>query len=122
VVHRLCRGHTRRLNPRTGEIKEWANPLVKAGIAGGFHDIQLDSEGNPWLGRHDSTVCEVGQKDSDLSELELAAVVANQNVRTNFLATTASGKVWVKDNTDTRQFLFDPVTRSFKGYDKFPRG
>ncbi|MBZ5643647.1 MAG: carboxypeptidase regulatory-like domain-containing protein, partial [Acidobacteriia bacterium] len=42
-----------RLDPRTGKIEEYVNPLEKAGIAGGFHDIQLDVNGNPWLGRHE---------------------------------------------------------------------
>jgi streptogramin lyase len=112
-----------RLNPRTGEIKEWANPLVKAGIAGGFHDIQLDSEGNPWLGRHEfNGFAKWDKKTQTFQNWSLPAEVANQNVRTNFLATTASGKVWIKDNADHKAILFDPVTRSFKGYDQFPAG
>jgi streptogramin lyase len=43
-------------------------------------------------------------------------------VRTNFLATTSSGKVWVKDNTDHKAILFDPATKTFKGYDQCPPG
>ena len=42
-----------RLNPRTGEIKEWTNPFVKEGFPGGYQDLELGPAGEPWLGRHE---------------------------------------------------------------------
>ena len=112
-----------RLNPRTGEIKEWTDPLVKPGYAGGFHDIQLDPAGNPWLGRHEFNGFAMWDKKAEkFQNWSLPQGVANPNVRTNFLATTRSGKVWVKDNSDHKAILLDPVTKNFKGYDQFPPG
>jgi virginiamycin B lyase len=41
-----------RLNPRTGEIKEWSEPPLKSYplFAGGGLDVSIDQEGNPWFG------------------------------------------------------------------------
>jgi virginiamycin B lyase len=112
-----------RLNPRTGEIKEWTNPLEKPGIAGGFHDIQLDREGNPWMGRHEFNGFAMWDKNAQtFQNWSLPENVANPHVRTNFLAPTRAGKLWVKDNTDHKAILLDPATKSFKGYDQFPPG
>ena len=112
-----------RLDPRTGKIEEYVNPLEKAGIAGGFHDIQLDVNGNPWLGRHEFNGFTMWDKKArEFVNWSLPEDVANPRVRTNFLATTASGKIWIKDNTDHKAILLDPVTKTFKGYDQFPAG
>ena len=112
-----------RLNPRTGVIKEWKNPSLKAGVPGGFHDIQLDPAGNPWLGRHEYNGFVMFDKKAEkFQNFSLPEEVANPRVRTNFLATTSSGKVWVKDNTDHKAILFDPAMKTFKGYDQFPPG
>ena len=112
-----------RLDPRTGKIEEYVNPLEKAGYAGGFHDIQLDANGNPWLGRHEFNGFTMWDKKARVFvNWSLPEDVANPRVRTNFLATTASGKVWVKDNTDHKAILLDPVAHTFKGYDQFPAG
>jgi virginiamycin B lyase len=112
-----------RLNPRTGEMKEWTNPSVKSGVPGGFHDIQLDPTGNPWLGRHEYNGFVMFDKKAEkFQNFSLPEEVASPRVRTNFLATTSSGKVWVKDNTDHKAILFDPARKTFKGYDQFPSG
>jgi virginiamycin B lyase len=40
-----------RLNPRTGEVKEWQYPAVRPfpPFAGGGLDVDLDGDGNPWI-------------------------------------------------------------------------
>lgn len=40
-----------RLNPRTGEIKEWPLPEMKPGYPQGSLGVALDPKGNPWIGR-----------------------------------------------------------------------
>jgi virginiamycin B lyase len=112
-----------RLDPRTGEIKEFTDPLVKEGYADGFHDIQLDPAGNPWVGRHEFNGFAMFDKKAEkFVNWSLPEGVANQKVRTNFLAPTKSGKVWVKDNTDHKAILMDPLTKNFTGFDQFPAG
>ena len=49
----FAEGIVGRLNPRTGEIKEWNNPFEKPGFPGGYQDLELDPSGNLWLGRHE---------------------------------------------------------------------
>jgi virginiamycin B lyase len=43
-----------RLDPKTGTTKEWQDPSDKPGYPGGFHVMEFDSDGNPWLARHES--------------------------------------------------------------------
>src|SRR5262249_21815738 len=43
-------GYLGRLDPKTAQVKEWKTPLLKPGSPEGALDIQLDAEGNPWLG------------------------------------------------------------------------
>ena len=38
-----------RLNPRTGEVKEWPVPILKPGFPEGNLDIKFDQDGNPWF-------------------------------------------------------------------------
>ena len=40
-----------RLDPRTGQFKEWKLPTLKAGLPSNSLTIELDNEGNPWLPR-----------------------------------------------------------------------
>jgi streptogramin lyase len=112
-----------RLDPRTGEIKEFQDPSPKAGYPGGFHDIQLDSAGNVWLGRHEfNGVAMWDKKAEKFKNWSLPERVTSPRVRKNFFAPTRSGKIWIKDNTDHKAILLDPVTGSFKGYNQFPPG
>ena len=42
-----------RLDPRTGEVKEWEGPSQKPGFPGGLQALELDSQGNSWVTRHE---------------------------------------------------------------------
>lgn len=112
-----------RLDPRSGEIREFQDPSPRAGYPGGFHDIQLDPAGNVWLGRHEfNGVAMWDKKAEKFQNWSLPEGVASPRVRTNFLAPTRSGKIWIKDNTDHKAILLDPRDGSFKGYNQFPAG
>jgi streptogramin lyase len=41
----------RRIDPRTGAVKEWDPPVMKPGYPLGALGLELDSDGNPWLAR-----------------------------------------------------------------------
>jgi len=111
-----------RLNPRTGEVKEWVDSLVKPGYPPGFHDLELDKEGNPWLGRHEfNGFSKFDKKTEKFVDWSLPEGVS-PNVRPTFIAIRPDGKVWVKDNPDHKVFAFDPTTGKFVGYDQFPPG
>jgi virginiamycin B lyase len=111
-----------RLDPRTGKVKEWEDSLVKPGYPSGFHDLELDREGNPWVGRHEfNGFAKFDKKTEQFVNWSLPDYV-NPLVRPTFLAIRRDGKVWVKDNPDHKSFTFDPATGQFIGYDQFPPG
>jgi streptogramin lyase len=119
----FAEGIVGRLNPRTGEIKEWSNPFVKPGRYGGYQDLELDPAGNPWLGRHEfNGFAMFDRKTEKFSNWSIPPEKVSPQTRTTFLAVTPQGKVWLKDDQDHKAFLFDPVTQEFKGYDQFPPG
>ena len=119
----FAEGIVGRLNPRTGEIKEWNNPFVKPGYPGGYQDLELDPAGNPWLGRHEfNGFAMFDRKTEKFSNWSIPPELVSPHTRTTFLAVTPQGKVWLKDDQDHKAFLFDPVTQEFKGYDQFPPG
>jgi virginiamycin B lyase len=112
-----------RLNPRTGEVKEWKDPLEKQGFDHGFQDLELDAEGNPWAARHGyNSFAEFNKKTEKFINWTIPENLANPRAHTNFLAITRDGKVWIKDAADHKAFLFDPVTQQFTSYNQFPDG
>jgi streptogramin lyase len=110
-----------RLDPRTGEVKEWPDPFVKPGYPGGFQDLELDNEGNPWVGRHEyNGFAKFGQKAEKYLNWSIPAEEVSPRTRTTFLAVTPDEKVWIKDNVDHKAFRFDPATGQFAGFNQFP--
>jgi virginiamycin B lyase len=119
----FAEGIVGRLDPRTGEIKEWNNPSGKAGIPGGYQDLELDPSGNPWVGRHEMNgFAKFDRKTEKFLNFSLPADAVSPQTRTTFLTVTPQGKVWIKDDQDKKAFLFDPASGEFKGYDQFPAG
>jgi virginiamycin B lyase len=112
-----------RLNPRTGEIKEWTNPFVKPGYPAGYQDLEIGPTGDLWLGKHEiNGFARFDSKTETFSNWSIPKELTGPNTRTTFLAVTPQGKVWLKDDQDHKAFLFDPATEKFKGYDQFPEG
>jgi len=109
-----------RLDPRTGAVKEWEDPLVKPGFPGGFHDLELDNEGNPWAGRHEFNSFAKFDKKTEKYVNWSMPDSASPQARPTFLAIRPDGKVWLKDNPDHKAFVFDPATGKFTGYDQYP--
>ena len=110
-----------RLDPGTGEVNEWQDPFVKQGYNGGFHDLELDLAGNPWVGRHEyNGFAKFDKKTEKFVNWTIPEDLANPLAHTNFLAFTRDGKLWIKDAADHKAFLFDPVTEHFTSYNQFP--
>jgi virginiamycin B lyase len=126
-----------RLNPRTGEVKEWRDPLVKPGYNGGFLDLELDHDGNPWVGRPgpgfngfakfdkktETFVNWTDPVESDNPETKKDHGDINFIVpmtSTGFLAMTRDGRVWNRDNFTNKAFRLDPATGKIESFDQFP--
>ena len=124
-----------RLNPHTGEVKEWQDPLVKPGYNGGFLDVELDREGNPWVGRHGVGFNGFAKFDKkaekfvdwsdpiepDKSKMRIVLVpFIAPGTSTGFIDITRDGKVWSRDSFSNEVFRFDPVTGTTMTFDQFP--
>lgn len=110
-----------RLDPRTGDIKEWRNPMVKPGYPGGYQSLELDRDGNPWGARHEfNGVAMLDRKTGQFTNWTLPADSVSPRTRTTFLAPNPDGTVWIKDDVDHKAFRLDPATGKFTGYDQFP--
>jgi streptogramin lyase len=108
-----------RLNPNTGATKEWEDPSAKQGFPGGFHDLELDHDGNAWLGRHEyNGVANFDKKTEKFVNYTIPNV--SPQTRPTFLAIRPDGKVWLKDNSDYKIIRFDPKTGEFTPYEEYP--
>jgi virginiamycin B lyase len=126
-----------RLNPRTGEIHEWRDPLVKPGYNAGFLDLELDREGNPWVGRPAPGFNGFAKFDKrtqkftnwtdpvkfDNSETKKVHGDINFIIplpSTSFIAISPDGKVWNRDSFTNQVFRLDPATGKIATFDEFP--
>jgi streptogramin lyase len=123
-----------RLNPATGEIREFRNPLVKAGYNGGFLQVEFDRDGNPWMGRPGPGFNGISKLDrktgkfSDWSapiESDRFGPAAKTNfivpmTSTGFVAIAPDGKVWDRDVFTKKAFRLDPSTGKIEMFDGFP--
>jgi virginiamycin B lyase len=108
-----------RLDPKTGATKEWQNPSLKAGYPGGFHDLELDHDGNPWMGRHEfNGFAKFNKKAEKFINHTIPDV--SPYTRPTFLAIRPDGQVWLKDNPDYKILKFDPRTNEFSSYQEYP--
>jgi streptogramin lyase len=110
-----------RLDPRTGKVKEWEGPSQKPGFPGGLQALELDSQGNSWVTRHEyNGFTKFDKKTEKFTDYSLPQDQVSPRTRTTFLALTRDDKVWVKDNVDRKIFLFDPKTGQFTAHNQYP--
>ncbi len=110
-----------RLDPRTGEVKEWEGPSTKPGFPGGLQMLEFDSQGNSWVTRHEyNGFTKFDPKAEKFTDYSLPQDQVSPRTRTTFLAITRDDKVWVKDNADRKSFRFDPQTGRFDAFNLFP--
>jgi len=110
-----------RLNPRTGEVKEWQDPSERPGFPGGFQAVDLDKDGNTWAGRHEyNGIAKFDKKTEKFTNWSIPANMASPKTRTTFLSTSRDGKVWIKDNVDYKAFRLDPASGQFTGFNFYP--
>jgi virginiamycin B lyase len=109
-----------RLDPSTAEVKEWEGPSTKPGFPGGLQMLELDSQGNSWVTRHEYNGFTKFDKAAEkFTDYSLPTDQVSPRTRTTFLTIRRDDKIWVKDNADRKIFLFDPKTGSFTGYKQF---
>jgi virginiamycin B lyase len=110
-----------RLNPRTGEVKEWNLPELKPGFPDGALDLELDSDGNPWIARvFQAGVSKFDKKTEKIVSWKVPAQYDTPHTRTTFLAIAPQHFVWLDDSTGRRMDKLDPATGKIETYPTFP--
>jgi len=111
-----------RLDPRTGETKEWTLPEFKAGFAPGSLGLTLDKEGNPWMARSfQGGIAKFDKKTEKVSSYPIPKEYDNVHTRTSFIAISpVDGKVWFDDTFNRMMYIVDPKSGKMIGYPAFP--
>ena len=110
-----------RLNPRTGEFKEWPLPEIKAGFPPGSLGVALDPKGNPWIGRaFQGGVATMDKKTEKITSYRIPKEFDNEFVRNTFIAVGNDGTVCFDDPFNRNIFVLDPETGKVNGYPAYP--
>jgi streptogramin lyase len=111
-----------RLNPRTGETKEWTLPEFKPGFAPGSLGLALDKEGNPWIARSfQGGIAKFDKKTEKVSSYPILKEYDNVYTRTSFIAISpVDGKVWFDDTFNRMMYIYDPSAKKMIGYPAYP--
>jgi virginiamycin B lyase len=110
-----------RLNPRTGEFKEWPLPLIHEGIAPGSLGVALDKDGNPWICRSfQGGVAKFDKKTEKVTTYPIPKKNFNEYVRTSFVAVAPDGTVGFDDTFNRMMYFVNPKTGKIVGYPAYP--
>jgi virginiamycin B lyase len=110
-----------RLDPRTGETKEWKLPELRPGFDGGSLDLELDRDGNPWVGRLlQAGVAKFDKKTETFLNWSVPKEYLNPKSRAPFLAFGLQDKIWFPDTWNRMMYLLDPRTGHMDRYPAYP--
>ena len=122
-----------RLDPRTGEIKEFPYPALRPeGYATGNLDVELDEDGNIWLGLMNQTgIAKFDPRTETFELYPLPEDRIDERTQQAMVAPTHSkvdGKVWFNDaehpmvgRYDLNSGIFEPWIRPFRDLPETPR-
>ena len=105
-----------RLNPRTGGVTEWPLPVVRPGFPEGSVEMDIDSEGNPWIGRlFQGGVAKFDKKTEKVTAWGVPEelLAGGVNVRTGMVSVARDGTVWTKSNQNEKLYKLDTETNQW---------
>jgi streptogramin lyase len=110
-----------RLDPRTGEAKEWRLDEFKPGFAPGSLGLTLDKDGNPWVARSfQGGVAHFDVKTEKVTSYPIPKENDNVYTRTSFIAMGPDGRVWFDDTFNRMMYIVDPKAGKMIGYPSYP--
>ena len=113
-----------RLDPRTGETKEWNLPVTRPDVPAGSLNLAMDGQGNFWIARkYQAGVAKFDTKTEKITPYSLGPQDVNVHTLTTFVAVggkDGSGTVCFDDTGNRRIYLLDPATGKINGYDAYP--
>jgi len=105
-----------RLNPRTGGVTEWSLPVVRPGFPEGSVEMDIDSEGNPWIGRlFQGGVAKFDKKTEKVTAWGVPEdlLAGGVNVRTGMVSVSRDGTIWTKSNQNEKLYKLDTETNQW---------
>jgi virginiamycin B lyase len=100
-----------KLDPRTGEVTNFAIPIQKPGFPTGTLDLELDEDGNLWIGlMYQSGVAKFDRSTETFQIYPLPPdwqKEATQQSHLSVAATKVDGKAWVKNSDGSRVMRLD---------------
>jgi virginiamycin B lyase len=113
-----------RLDPHTGQFKEWRLPRLKPGLPENNLTIELDPQGNPWLPRGYQG-CAATMFDVKTEKFHTWSAPAEYN--DDHASCTQgnvgpNGMVWFNSFNTSKMFELDPKTGDVKVFNAFPAG
>jgi streptogramin lyase len=112
-----------KLDPKTGKVTEYPLPVLKPGFPTGTLDLEIDQDGNLWLGMmYQAGIAKFDRKNEQFQVWPVPGEWQTDATQQAFLSPAASkvdGKVWVK-NSDRAQILrFEPATGHWENFGSF---
>jgi len=110
-----------RLDPRTGETKEWTLPEMRPGFPPGSLDLAIAPDGNPWIARKfQAGVATLDKKTGKITSYSIPKEDVNTYSRTTYLAIGPDGTVWISDTEDRMMYILNPKTSKMAGHPTYP--
>jgi virginiamycin B lyase len=110
-----------RLDPQTGEVKEWEVPVSKPGFPEGSLDLELDREGNLWFGRlFQAAIAKFDKKTQQFQTWNVPAPYNNIYSVSGFVGLAPDGKVWFNSGLNRKALRLDPKTGQIASYSEYP--
>lgn len=110
-----------RLDPKTGETKEWPLPIIKPGVPPGSLCLAMDRAGNIWIARpFQAGITKFDPKTETARSWSEPPDFNNPGSRTTFLALSPDGTVWFDDTHNMRLNHVDPGSEKVVGFPVYP--
>lgn len=112
-----------RLDPKSGQTKEWKLPILRPGYPEGLLTIKIDRDGNAWIPRffQGCTLVRMNTKTEQFTSWTVPPKYNDSQSRCAHVAIGGPGDaMWMSDSANRRMFKFEPRTGQFLAYDSFP--
>jgi virginiamycin B lyase len=110
-----------RLDPKTGETKEWQLPSIKQGVPQGSLCLAVDKAGNIWIAKPFSAgIIKFDPKTEKTESWNEPAPFNNNESRTTFLAISPDGSTWFDDTHNMRLNQVRSGSEKVTGFPVYP--
>ncbi len=112
-----------KLDPKTGQATEYSLPLLKPGFPTGSLELQLDSDGNPWLAMmYQGGIAKFDRKTEKVETFPLPKDVQKNHTQESMVMpmhANVDGKVWTNNQDDHSIWRLDIKTGTYENLGTF---